>query len=135
MPITSDCFLDWCQSFNSGENLTEIDYRIIVSRSYYSAYHATLYFAESSLEIPISSYRGSLHLKLSEMLSNFTCEDKERQREIRRIGVRISALHTLRIRADYHLLDTLSLKDAEGLIKNTSEIIGIINGIKQSVAA
>jgi uncharacterized protein (UPF0332 family) len=117
------------------QDLGEFDYRTIVSRSYYSAYHATLSFAEQTLELPISNIKGSTHLKLSESLADFICENKDREKIIRRIGARINALHTLRIRADYYLDDTLSERDAVGLVKNTTELLSIISSIERELAA
>lgn len=135
MPITSECFLTWCSNLLKQQDLGEFDYRTIVSRSYYSAYHATLSFAEQTLELPISNIKGSTHLKLSESLAEFICENKDREKIIRRIGARINALHTLRIRADYYLDDTLSERDAVGLVKNTNELLSIINSIQRELAA
>jgi uncharacterized protein (UPF0332 family) len=135
MPITSNCFSNWCNILIERDDLTETDYRSIVSRSYYSAYHATLSFAEDTLKLRIGNIKGSTHLKLSETLADFICEDKDREKAIRRIGARIHALHSLRIRADYFLDDSLSENDARGLIKNTSALMSIIDSIEREIAA
>lgn len=135
MPITNDCFQAWSTKTILQPGLLETDYRVIVSRSYYSAYHATLNFAETHLSIPVRSYGGSAHLKLAELLISYKCEDGEEQGSVRRLGTRISALHALRIKADYFLDETVYPGEAKSIIKNTNEIIGIINNVTRVSAA
>ncbi|WP_163023243.1 hypothetical protein [Pseudomonas viridiflava] len=127
MPITNECFQAWSSRTILQPDLVEADYRNIVSRSYYSAYHATLHYAETQLSIPVRNYGGSTHLKLAELLMTYKCDDGETEGSVRRLGSRISALHSLRIRADYFLDETILPGEAKSIIKNTGEILGIIN--------
>lgn len=126
MPITNSCFQTWSQSALALGNLTETDCRVIVSRSYYSAYHETLRFADTVLRLGVSNTVGPTHVKLSDALANYHCGDKDRQRTINRLGARIGALHALRIRADYHLELTITQQEAESLVKNTGEVFSTI---------
>jgi uncharacterized protein (UPF0332 family) len=119
----------------SGSDLHEVDYRVVVSRSYYSAYHESLEFADNVLQLGVSNLTGPTHLKLSETFTKFVCEDKDKQRTIRRLGARMHALHSLRIRADYHLGITITKSEAESIIKNTSDLFQIIAQEKMNTAA
>jgi hypothetical protein len=135
MPISNSCFQNWSLDTISSSELKEIDCRNIVSRSYYSAYHATLCFAEDELNIPVSSATGSTHKKLADMLIAFICDDKDKQKGVRRLGARIGALHTLRVRADYLLDDTISEIDAQSIVRNTGQMIESISSLCQVSAA
>lgn len=119
----------------NGSDLTEVDYRIAVSRSYYSAYHETLEFADSVLQLGVSNTSGPTHLKLSDCLTNYLCDDKDRQSIVRRLGARMHALHSLRIRADYHLELTITKMEAESMLKNTKNLFDIISQQKIEIAA
>lgn len=135
MPVTNSCFHQWSAAALRQENLTEIDYRVIVSRSYYSAYHESLSFADSVLNLGVANTIGPTHVKLSDALATYICDDKEKQRIIRRLGSRMSILHALRIRADYHLELTITKKEAESIVTNTSEVFKTINLASMNSAA
>lgn len=123
MPITNACFLEWSKTALDEKVAGEVHYRAVVSRSYYSAYHTALNYAEVELKIPVSSMGGSTHQKLAGMLASFKCDDVDHQRSVRRLGARISSLHSLRIRADYYLDETIQASDATSMVKNVSEIV------------
>lgn len=135
MPVTHDSFQSWSEKAISQANLSEVDYRVIVSRSYYSAYHETLCFADTVLQLGVSNIIGPTHVTLSDALSNYICEDKDRQQIIRRLGSRMHSLHALRIRADYHLELTITKKEAESLIKNTNDVFSVISAASLTSAA
>lgn len=135
MPITNDCFLNWSSKRLSDSNLEEIDFRNILSRAYYSAYHSTLELAEKSLSIPCSQLGGSTHKKLSELLIAYKNDDAETQKTVRRLGARISVLHSLRVRADYFLDETVQQTDAESIVKNVTEVLHVVAAISTASAA
>jgi hypothetical protein len=135
MPITTECFQSWSTQALNRADLDEIDYRTIISRSYYSAYHSALRYAEADLQIPVRSFGGSTHQKLSELLISYKCDDEERQKAIHRLGSRISALHSIRIKADYFLDEIVYLGEAKSMVKNTSEIIENISAATRESAA
>jgi uncharacterized protein (UPF0332 family) len=126
MPITNGCFQAWSQTALRIGSLTETECRIIVSRSYYSAYHETLKFADTVLNLGVGNTIGPTHVKLSDALANYHCKNKDLQRTINRLGARIGALHALRIRADYHLELTITKQEAESIVKNTTDVFSII---------
>jgi hypothetical protein len=135
MPITNTCFLDWAKSAMEGGITEEVHLRAVVSRSYYAAYHIALDYAETTLGIPVGSLGGSVHQKLAGLLTEYKCEDAERQGMIRRLGTRISVLHSLRIRADYFLDETVQVSDATSIIKNVIEIAGMYHPSSKVSAA
>lgn len=126
MPITSKSFLIWSQELLTCSNLSETDHRNIVSRSYYSAYHETLHLADQNLSLGVSNMKGGSHIKLSDTLCNFICQNKERQATIRRLGTRIHAMHALRVRADYFLDEHITNTEAMSQVKNVTSIFSII---------
>ncbi|TKJ76748.1 hypothetical protein PkoCFBP13504_24545 [Pseudomonas koreensis] len=135
MAITNNCFLNWSEECLKKDDLCETDYRTIISRSYYSAYHEVLSLADNELGLGVGSMVGPSHLKLSETLTNFICDDKSRQKVIRRIGARMSALHSMRIRADYYFDLTLNDIEAKSLVKNVNDVFRIIKFELQESAA
>ncbi|UZE12806.1 hypothetical protein [Pseudomonas sp. B21-053] len=135
MPVSNSCFLNWSEKCLSEEGLSETDYRNIVSRSYYSAYHEVLSLADNDLRLGVSQMVGPSHLKLSETLTNFICEDKAKQKVIRRLGARMHALHGMRIRADYYFDITLTDTEAKSLVKNVNDVFRVIKNELQDSAA
>lgn len=135
MPISNSCFLDWSENLLRSSDLTEIDHRTIVSRAYYSAYHEALDLADNTLQLGVSNLIGGTHIKLSETLSSYICEDKILQGVIRRIGTRIHIMHALRVRADYFFDLNISRGEATSQVKNVRSVFSIIaNDVKKSAA-
>ena len=135
MPISNSCFLDWSENLLNSSDPTEIDHRSIVSRAYYSAYHEALDLADNTLRLGVSNMGGGTHIKLSETLSSYICDDKNLQGVIRRIGSRIHVMHSLRVRADYFFELNISKGEAASQVKNVRSIFSIIaNDVKKTAA-
>jgi uncharacterized protein (UPF0332 family) len=135
MAITNSCFLHWSEQLLCSEGLTEADHRAIVSRAYYSAYHEALNLADNVLHLGVSNMVGGCHIKLSDTLANYICDDKLLQGIIRRLGTRLQLMHSARVRADYFFDDELTLKDAKSVVKTVRSILNIIaQDIKESAA-
>lgn len=135
MPITNSCFLDWSEKLLATEGLSEIDHRAIVSRAYYSAYHETLDLADNTLNLGVQHMVGGSHIKLSETLANYICDDKDLQGTIRRLGTRLQIMHSLRIRADYFFEQNITPGEASSQVKNVRSVFSIIaNDVKKSAA-
>ncbi|MCE1007223.1 hypothetical protein A0O30_23800 [Pseudomonas sp. LLC-1] len=135
MPITNSCFLDWSEKLLSSGSLTEPDHRSIVSRAYYSAYHESLDLADNTLELGVSQMIGGSHIKLSESLTNYICEDKVLQGTVRRIGTRLHLMHSLRVRADYFLEQSITAGEANSAVKTVRSVLSVIaNDIKKNAA-
>lgn len=135
MPVTAKCFLDSAKSLLLIQNPSESDFRSIVSRAYYAAFHAAKAFAENTLAIDIDNIKGPTHCVLAESLTEYKCTDIARQKEIRLVGARLRIFHSLRVRADYKLQDTLLSKDAETQIKNSTELMLKVDLLSQNKAA
>lgn len=135
MPISNSCFLSWSEDLLKSPTTSEIDHRTIVSRAYYSAYHEVLDLADNTLKLGVSNMIGGSHMKLSDTLSNYICDDKALQGTIRRIGVRMALMHSLRVRADYFFDLDISIGEAASQVKNVRSVFSIIsNEIKKTAA-
>jgi len=135
MPITNSCFLDWSENLLATEGVDEIDHRAVVSRAYYSAYHETLDLADNTLNLGVRNMVGGSHIKLTETLTSYLCDDKDLQKVIRRLGTRLQIMHSLRVRADYFFEQTITPGEASSQVKNVRSIFTIIaNDVKKSAA-
>lgn len=135
MSVEYDSFLSSAKALMDIASPVEIDFRNCISRSYYCAYHTALEFAELKLEADLENVSGGAHIKLSDFLSRYICEDKDCQRDIRRIGIRLKAFHSQRVRSDYMLEDTIGPVDARAQLKNVEEMVAGIKLISQRLAA
>ena len=108
MPVNENDFLDFAKSLT---NDSEINCRNIVSRSYYSAYHACLITYK-----PDFNEDGGVHKKLIDSLS-VSPNSKDRA-----ISYILKQLRSLRVISDYHLAVSVSSKDSDMAISQTETL-------------
>ncbi len=108
MPVNENEFLLFAKSLS---NETEINRRNIVSRSYYSAYHACFITYKPSQNI-----EGGTHKKLIESLQSSPA------RKDKTIGYILDQLKCFRVVSDYFLEADVSIKDSDLAISQTEAI-------------
>lgn len=135
MPTTPHCFVQSAAQHMAASSLSEADYRSVVSRAYYGAFHCANMFARQTLAIDLDNIKGGKHVVLSSALTSYQCACPETKREIHRAGARLRIFHSLRVRADYFLDDTISQNEASSQIRNSFELIDHLQTITQKMAA
>jgi len=115
-------FLNFAQKIISITPISEIDYRQIISRSYYCAFHK-LNEKSNSLGIPVNAYKGGTHASLRQTL----IELRPANKQLKAIAYRLASFHQLRIIADYKLEDKVTEISAKESIENCKKILDQIN--------
>lgn len=101
----------------------EIDYRQVVGRSYYCAFHQVKDKA-IKLGVPVNAYGGHTHSSLVKTLKEFGTSNKQ----LKGLAFKINDFHARRVIADYKLDMQVSEVMANEAI-NTCE--GILNDISK----
>jgi len=135
MPVAPKDFIDKALEIIDHAECVEIDCRNAISRAYYSAYHYALLFATRELGEDVENLTGGTHKKLCDLLSTYICNNKEAQREIWLIATKLRLLHTARVRADYHIDETVTSKDARTNVRQCGELALAIHETAKKVAA
>ena len=112
--VNGDDFIQSAICLKSKSPLSEMDFRNIVSRSYYGAYHYCCILVQS---YSIKLNGGSTHQKLADGLKAHTNKD------IRKIGNQLAQCHKYRITADYHIDRCCSEREMGVQLKKTQQII------------
>lgn len=117
-------FLNFSKKIITLEPINEIDYRQVVSRSYYCAYHQVRIKADN-LGIPVNAYKGGSHASLRQTL----IELRPANRILKGIAFRLNNFHTLRVNADYKLDLVITEKTANESIQMCEKIINELNHV------
>lgn len=115
-------FLNFSKKIITLQPISEIDYRQVVSRSYYCAYHQVRIKADN-LGIPVNAYKGGTHASLRQTL----IELRPANRTLKGIAFRLNNFHTLRVNADYKLDLSITEKTANESIQMCEKIINELN--------
>lgn len=107
--------------------LTEVDYRQVVGRSYYCAFHQLKEKAKA-LEIPVDAYGGGTH---SSVIKTITTH-KPRNVELVGLAYRVHTFHSIRVVADYKLEQSVTKALANQALETCAEIIKDLNKIVAS---
>lgn len=105
----------------------EADYRAIVGRAYYSAYHHSLGF-HASLDAPGSEPPadvGGVHARLIHRLTHPSTKNNALNISSRQIGYMLRTMKFERGRADYELTDTLLSGDAQQSIELADRLFSV----------
>ena len=110
MRVNSDDFLLAAeQLLNNGSH--EIDYRNCISRAYYASFHA---LAPLSNQLPAAANyqtKGSHDEKISKLTR---CSSNQPEaKTLKAVGYEIQKRKSQRVKADYHIDDTIAKSDAE----------------------
>jgi len=108
MPVNENDFLDFAKSLS---NEFEINRRNIVSRAYYSAYHASIITYK-----PNQNIDGGSHKKLIDSLISSP------DRKDKAIGYILDQLKNLRVVSDYFLDEKVSVNDSDLAIRQTEAL-------------
>ena len=111
-------FLNFAKKIISNTSNSEIDYRQVISRSYYCAFHQVSEKA-TSLGIPVNAYKGGTHSSLRQTLT----ELRPANPKLKVIAFRLAGFHLLRVTADYKLEDTVTEKSANESIATCQKIL------------
>ena len=111
-------FLNFSKKIISLSPITEIDYRQVVSRSYYCAFHQVKVKAKA-LGLPIDAYKGGTHSSLQQTLITL----RPANNKLKGIGFKLNNFHSLRVTADYHLETNMTEKSAQESITMCEKII------------
>ncbi|EML1064498.1 hypothetical protein RGH81_000830 [Acinetobacter nosocomialis] len=111
-------FLDFCKRIKAIQPIGEVEYRQIVGRSYYCAYHKVKDKA-LSLGMPVDAYQGGTHITLTKTLESF----KPASPKLKGIAFRLRDFHKRRILADYHLDMCVSEVMAEEALRSCEKIL------------
>ena len=111
-------FLNFAKKIISNTSNSEIDYRQVISRSYYCAFHQVSEKA-TSLGIPVNAYKGGTQSTLRQTLT----ELRPANPKLKGIAFRLAGFHLLRVTADYKLEDTVTEKSANESIATCQKIL------------
>ena len=98
--------------------LDEIDYRQVVSRSYYCAFHQTSEKA-LSLGVPVNAYKGGTHKSLRETLISL----RPANNKLKGIAFKLNNFHIKRVESDYKLDVCITERTALESIQMCDKII------------
>lgn len=113
---------DWFEFARSLLADSEASSRTAVSRAYYAGYHLCKEFADF-LEVDIPRGQGS-HGALIDALAGWNDEspDSEREKSVRKLGLRLSRVRTMRTRADYDVSLTHRPQHAQDAIDEVNSL-------------
>src|SRR5690606_26708483 len=111
-------FLNFSKKIIALSSLSEIDYRQVVGRSYYCAFHKVREKA-ADLSIPIDAYKGGTHSSLRQTL----IELKPANAKLKGVAFRLNNFHALRVIADYKLDVEVTEKTANEAIQACEKIV------------
>lgn len=111
-------FLEFSKKIISLKPISEIDYRQVVSRSYYCAFHQVKTKA-LALGLPVDAYKGGTHQSLRQTL----IELRPANAKLKGIAFRLNNFHILRVNADYKLDLIITEKTASESIQTCEKII------------
>lgn len=117
-------FLNFSKKIISLSPLSEIDYRQVVSRSYYCAFHQVSEKA-ISLGVPVNAYKGGTHKSLRDTLVAL----RPANNKLKGIAFRLNNFHILRVESDYKLDVEVTEKTANQAIQICEKIIIELEGI------
>jgi len=111
-------FLGFSKKVMTLSPLNEIDFRQVVGRSYYCAFHQV---SEKSLNlgIPVNAYKGGTHKSLRETLIAL----RPANNKLKGIAFRLNNFHILRVESDYKLDVEVTEKTANEAIQMCEKII------------
>lgn len=131
MPVNpQDLFAYSEQAF--GSSASEVEYRMVAGRAYYSVYHACDQLHKTSKYQLISPpAKGGLH---EQLYDTFKAAHPTRcgaaATQLKRIGIMAQGiLRPLRVRADYRLHESFERDDAEIAIEKAREILGHLSSL------
>lgn len=105
-------FLNFAKKIIALTPISEIDYRQVIGRSYYCAYHQVREKSEA-LGIPVNAYKGGTHSSLRQTLIDL----RPANVKLKGIAFRLNNFHMLRVIADYKLdqsvTETLALESIQ----------------------
>jgi len=111
-------FLGFSKKVLTLSPLNEIDFRQVVSRSYYCAFHQVSEKA-NSLGIPINAYKGGTHKSLRDTLIAL----RPANNKLKGIAFKLNNFHILRVESDYKLDVEVTDKTANEAIQMCEKII------------
>jgi len=117
-------FLNFSKKIISLSPLSEIDFRQVVSRSYYCAFHQVSEKA-INLGIPVNAYKGGTHKSLRETLTSL----RPANNKLKSIAFRLNNFHILRVKSDYKLDEKVTEKTANQAIQICEKIISELENI------
>lgn len=117
-------FLDFSKKVLTLSPLNEIDFRQVVSRSYYCAFHQVSEKA-NSLGIPINAYKGGTHKSLRDTLIAL----RPANNKLKGIAFKLNNFHILRVESDYKLDVEVTDKTANEAIQMCEKIINELDNI------
>jgi len=115
-------FLNFSKKIMASNPIGEIDYRQVVGRSYYCAFHQVKDKA-INLGIPVDAYAGPTHSSLVKTLA----ELRPSNQKLKSLGFRIHNFHSRRVIADYKLDEKVSEVMANEAIRTCEEILNDIS--------
>jgi ABC-type phosphate transport system auxiliary subunit len=130
MAVTSNDFLQLVKQ-TLPQACSEIDYRNIISRSYYGMYHGTL---EMLTTQPVPIKGAGCHKSLSEYLASYdakTCEPYD-IKELRRLKTFLEINKTKRVKADYELDAEIIQNDAVASCDVLEKYLQICTDMKET---
>ncbi|RSQ25094.1 hypothetical protein EA709_15025 [Acinetobacter baumannii] len=111
-------FLNFSKKIISLAPISEIDFRQVVSRSYYCAFHQVK-TKSTALGIPVDAYKGGTHTSLRQTLLNL----RPANSKLKGIAFRLNNFHILRVNSDYKLDLIITEKSARESIALCEKII------------
>lgn len=115
-------FLNFSKKIISLNPISEIDYRQVVSRSYYCAFHQVK-TKSIALGLPVDAYKGGTHASLRQTLLDL----RPANIKLKGIAFRLNNFHILRVNADYKLDLSVTEKSARESIALCEKIIEELN--------
>lgn len=112
-----------------GNNDSATKYRIVVSRSYYAAFHYAKKFLKD-FHLENSTIYGGEHQRVIRHFKEMKRKTPDFQRKCKRIGLYLDRLKTRRMQADYKDGYTFKNADGEYGIKQAHTIISSIDELK-----
>lgn len=123
MAVQAEEFLSVAKTFHAN-NPSEIEVRCVISRSYYAMYHKALSVLDKT---PREYNSKGCHASLIKYLKDdvvFDEPDKD-ARTLRRISYILEQERANRVRADYHLGETLTIENAGDSISAADRCIAL----------
>lgn len=126
MSVKARDIFQHAKSIFNPHDCCEIQSRMLINRSYYSAYSHLLSEVENRLFYPIDNSNKSVHQRLINVFNDVKLSDAGKTKLTAQISTKLRHLKLLRTKADYSLENDVHKNDAEMAFGIADQLFNLI---------
>lgn len=126
MSIKPRDILEHAQSLNTTEDDSEVLFRLLINRIYYSAYGHLLNEVENRLFYKLDASNPSVHQRLINVFKNTVVSDSNEMKILATIATKLRQAKYLRIKADYELDTDVNKNEVKRSFQLAEELYDLV---------